>query len=207
MCQPALTEEATYALFRSAIVDGSADAWNALHQQLNGLLIGWARGPCLRNECSESPEDIAAQAFGRAWAALSTADFSQFPTLSSLLAYLRRCVQATVIDARRAMTCRERLFQISPMPPEISPEQEVITRELSAEVWQLLISLNPSEQEWIVVYASYVLGWPPRQIWQRYRSRFASVEVIYSVKRNLLTRLARCERLRQLYCDQRAEEA
>lgn len=206
MYHPTLTEEVAYALFRSAIVEGSADAWEMIYQQFGGMLISWARSACLRSECSESPEDIAAQAFGRAWAALTATDIGQFPTLSSLLGYLRQCVKAAVIDAQRTTACRERLVQLLPRPQGTSIEQQVMAHTLNGELWQLLNSFGLSEQEWLVVYTSFVLGMPPRQIWEHYPDRFAAVQEIYGVKRNLLTRLARCDRLRQIYYDLRSVE-
>ena len=51
---------------------------------------------------TESYDDLADQAFTRAWSALSPERFASFPTLAALLAYMRACVTTTVIDHARS---------------------------------------------------------------------------------------------------------
>ena len=47
---------------------------------------------------NESYEDLADHALARAWIALSPARFANFPSLGAVLAYLRACVTAAVVD-------------------------------------------------------------------------------------------------------------
>src|SRR5215213_4764190 len=96
--------EDDYELFRRAIVERDADAWAAIAAHYRQLLISWvARCPGAEH-LGERYEDLADEAFERAWRALSPEHFEAFPNLAALLAYLHRCVATTVIDAIRAHT-------------------------------------------------------------------------------------------------------
>src|SRR6188768_4313383 len=99
--ESALSDAVCYDLFRRAIEQRDADAWADIGRHYRGLLAAWAAQSSARSLIAEPPEDIADQAFARAWAALSLAQFSAFPHIASLLAYLRTCVRATVIDHAR----------------------------------------------------------------------------------------------------------
>jgi len=89
-----------YELFRRAIVEHEDEAWTAIAARYRSLMIAWAaRCPALHT-AEECCEDLADQAFARAWRALTPERFARFPSLAALLAYLRTCVTATVVDAR-----------------------------------------------------------------------------------------------------------
>ena len=99
--ESALSDAVCYDLFRRAIEQRDADAWADIGRNYRGLLAAWAAQSSARGLINEQPEDIADQAFARAWAALSSAHFSAFPHIASLLAYLRTCVRATIVDHAR----------------------------------------------------------------------------------------------------------
>src|SRR3954462_4332133 len=82
--QPALSDAVCYDLFRRAIEQRDADAWADIGRHYRGLLAAWATQSSARGLITEQPEDIADQAFARAWAALSSAQFSAFPHIASL---------------------------------------------------------------------------------------------------------------------------
>src|SRR6476659_4212998 len=86
-----------YVLFQRAIVEGNEDAWATLYDRYRSLLVSWARHYTTMPLIGEYYDDIADQAFARAWAALSPARFSEFASVAKLLAYLRTCVVAVAI--------------------------------------------------------------------------------------------------------------
>src|SRR5690242_10117840 len=106
-----LTEAAGYELFRRAIVERDDEAWADIYTHYRLLLISWARHASAHVPNVAPYEDIAGRALTRAWTALSPEQFAQFPSLATLLGYLRACVGAVVIDAARAETTRERMCQ------------------------------------------------------------------------------------------------
>ena len=194
-----LTEEAGYELFRRAIVERDHEAWAAIYGHFRLLLIRWARHASARAPAVGHCEDIADRALARAWSALTAEQFSQFPSLAALLAYLRTCVGAAAIDAARAEATRERAYQKLDLPLVTTPEDLVLGALSRDELWKLVDKLVSNEHERIILIESFVLGLPPREILERHQDCFADVPAIYGAKRNLLNRLERSRDLQQFY--------
>lgn len=196
-----LTEEAGYELFRRAIVERDEQAWAAIYTHYRQLMISWARYAGARAPVVGQYEDIADRALARAWSALPPEQFAQFPSLATLLGYLRACVCAAAIDVARAEATRERAYQKLELPSVTTPEELVLGAQSRDELWRLINKLVSNEHERIILIESFVLGLPPRAILERHQDRFEDVPAIYGVKRNLLNRLERSRDLRQIYQD------
>ena len=189
-----------YDLFRRAIEQRDADAWADIGRHYRGLLAAWAAQSSVRNMIAEPPEDLADQAFARAWTALSSAQFSAFPHIASLLAYLRTCVRATVIDHAREQAGQLRaVHSIECTGVSAAPEQEVLEELDRTELWRLIIDMTNNPQEQIIVRESLVYALPPRAIQTRHPDMFADVMQVYRVKRNLINRFQRNRDLQQLW--------
>ena len=186
-----------YELFRRAIVDRDEDAWREIHARYRALLIAWAHHTSAATEIGEGYEDIADQAFARAWMALSPDHFAQFPHLAGLLAYLHACVTAVAIDYARAQAARRRVFQKLEISSSATPEEIVLTEMDQIELWQFVNRLAVSEQERIVLIETFVFDLPPRTIVARHRGMFVDAGMVYATKRNLLARFQRNDELRR----------
>lgn len=189
-----------YELFRRAIEQRDADAWADISQQYRGLLAAWATQSSARGLLTEQPEDIADQAFARAWAALSSARFSAFPHIASLLAYLRTCVRATVIDHAREQAGQLRAVQsIASTGVSAAPDQAVLEDLDRTEIWHLIARMTSNPQEQVIVRECLVYALPPREIQARHPDMFADVMQVYRVKRNLINRFQRNRDLQRLW--------
>jgi RNA polymerase sigma factor (sigma-70 family) len=193
------TDQEGYELFRRAIEQRDGDAWSEIYTRYRPLLLAWARQYSVCAATGNQYEDIADRALSRAWLALRAEHFGHFPGLVALLAYLRTCVAAAVIDATRAQATRERAYQKLDATSVGTPEEQVVNANSRAELWKLLNSLVSNPHERIVLVESFVLALPPRAIFDRHHDCFADVLEIYSLKRNLLNRLERNHDLQQLY--------
>jgi DNA-directed RNA polymerase specialized sigma24 family protein len=162
---PSLSDAACYELFRRAIEQRDADAWADIAQNYRGLLAAWAAQSSAHTMNSEQPGDIADQALARAWAALSSARFSAFPHIATLMAYLRTCVRATVIDQAREQASQQRAAQSLEATLEAATPEQTVLRELDrTEIWRLIMQIISSPEERIIVRESLVYGLPPREI-------------------------------------------
>jgi len=198
--ESALSDAVCYDLFRRAIEQRDADAWADIGRNYRGLLAAWAAQSSARGLINEQPEDIADQAFARAWAALSSARFSAFPHIASLLAYLRTCVRATVIDHAREQAGQRRAVQsIESTIVSAAPEHAVLEELDRTELWRLVMHMTSNLQEQIIVRESLVYALPPRAIQARHPDMFADVMQVYRVKRNLINRFQRNRALQQLW--------
>jgi DNA-directed RNA polymerase specialized sigma24 family protein len=199
-----LSDREGYELFRRAIVERSNEAWSAIYFHYCPRILGWSRQYCAKLPGDETAEDLAHRAIARAWQALGAEQFAQFGSLGALLAYLRSCVSAAVIDASRTAITRERAYRRLEVRLGRAPEQEVLHRAMVHLLWKQVFELVSSEHERVVVDEAFVLALRPRQIFARHQDLFANVALVYSVKRNLLSRLERSSELRQLYEEFRA---
>jgi DNA-directed RNA polymerase specialized sigma24 family protein len=198
--ESALSDAVCYDLFRRAIEQRDADAWADIGRNYRGLLAAWAAQSSARGLINEQPEDIADQAFARAWAALSSAHFSAFPHIASLLAYLRTCVRATIVDHARDQAGQLRAVQsIESAVVAAAPEQAVLEELDRTELWRLVMHMTSNLQEQIIVRESLVYALPPRAIQARHPDMFADVMQVYRVKRNLINRFQRNRALQQLW--------
>jgi len=197
---PALSDAACYELFRRAIEQRDADAWADIAQNYRGLLAAWAAQSSARSMSAEQPSDIADQALARAWAALSSARFSAFPHIATLMAYLRACVRATVIDQAREQASQLRAIQSLESKVESSTPEQAVLQELDrTEIWRLIMQITSNLEERIIVRESLVYALPPREIQARHPEMFADVAEVYRVKRNLINRFQRNRDLERLW--------
>jgi len=195
---PVDTARHGYELFRRAIVEHDDEAWARIAARYRPLMIAWtARCPAV-HAAAESYEDLADHAFARAWSALSSERFAEFPSLAALLAYLRACVTATVIDAARASAVYDRAFQPSGDAGE-DTEYAVIARLEREELWRMVMSLTTSEAERVVLRERFLYDYPPRIVQARYPALFSDVTVVYTAIRNLCDRLRRHKEFARMY--------
>jgi DNA-directed RNA polymerase specialized sigma24 family protein len=187
-----------YELFRRAIVERDEDAWAAIAVRYQRLLIAWAGQCSARVRIAEEGDDIADQAFARAWRALSAAQFAAFPNLAALLAYLRTCVAAVVIDLNRSQTIYERAKQSVVFEDVATPEEIILEQWLNEQLWRCVEAVVATPQERTVLTESFVYDLPPRAIYARHSALFADVSEVYNVKRNLLGRLQRNPMIQEL---------
>jgi DNA-directed RNA polymerase specialized sigma24 family protein len=195
------SQHESYELFRRAIVERDEQAWIDSAARYRPLLAAWASRCSASAALTESYEDLADQAFARAWSALSPERFASFPTLAAVLAYMRACVTTTVIDHARSELSRERIEQSIEANDVSTPEQQIMDQFQRQEVWRLAEAAVVSEQERVVLRETFVYDLPPRAILRRHPELYADAHAIYTTKRNFFDRLPRCAELRQVYQD------
>jgi DNA-directed RNA polymerase specialized sigma24 family protein len=198
-CQKeAPAEEEGYVLFRRAIQESDTAAWTAVYARYRPMLMSWA----LRNDTSlqvnEDYGDVADQALERAWRAMTAERFAQFPTLAAVLAYLRTCVAAVLIDIARSRASRDRTLQRLALPDTPTPEETVLSRMQHEELWRVVSGAVESQQDRVVLLENFVYGLPPRRILMLYPNLFDDVMAVYAAQRNLKARLQRNLALRRL---------
>jgi DNA-directed RNA polymerase specialized sigma24 family protein len=186
-----LDERVGLELFRRAIQQHDAVAWELVYQQWKGLLLHWLlQHPAARLVLEQaSSESYLSAALSRFWQATTNTTYSQpvFETLADHLAYLRRCLNSVVLDAVR---------QIRARPQEVAAEVLVrgadTQKEASGgELWRCIERALPDARERQLLYLRYVLGYRPREVAARYPTDFPQVKQVYQMERTILQRLSR----------------
>jgi DNA-directed RNA polymerase specialized sigma24 family protein len=197
-------DEDGYELFRRAIAERDHGAWAMVYQRYRPILVSWAVRNDAALQANEDYGDVADQAFERAWRAMTPERFGQFPNLATLLAYLRSCVAAVLIDSSRSRASRERAIQRLSLPESLSPEEVVLSQSDREELWQVVRMAAESQQDRVVLLENFVYGVPPRAILLKYPTLFDDVTDVYAAQRNLKARLQRNVELRRLWKEQLA---
>jgi len=188
----------SYILFERAIVARDEGAWAALYARYHCLLTTWVRHCAAFAHIHESCEDLADQAFARAWMALSPAQFRRFPTISSLLGYLRCCATTVVPEYVRAQLVRERATERFGLSTTLTQEEHMLDQIDRMALWKLCWRMTTSEPERVVLYEVFGLALPPREVLARHTDLFADVTDVYVTKRRLIERLRRNPDLRAM---------
>src|SRR5689334_16899628 len=74
-------DQERYEVFRRAIVERDPQAWTSVAIWCRPLLIAWARQKLAKMPMVELYDDIADEAFSRAWSALASTNLDRFPNL------------------------------------------------------------------------------------------------------------------------------
>jgi len=188
-----------YELFRRALLERDEGAWAYLYDLYRNVVQRWVRKSTAFGASGERSDALVGEAFARFWRAIPPARFVLFPNVNALLQYLQTCAGCVVIDNARAAT-RIALAEAVRLngARQPSPDEEVLDRMNTEELWHHVIGQLNGEAERVVVFDSFVGGLKPRDICARRRDLFTSVREVYMVKHNVLARLSRDRDLRQM---------
>jgi RNA polymerase sigma factor (sigma-70 family) len=186
-----------FELFRRAIRNNDERALEVVIAQYQPLVARWVEKWMDKNSdfssFNEESQDFIAQAFERFWISYTPAKFENAQSsLPAVLKYLQMCVHGALTDAwrklrriqleRDAQDEEHELSESDPTPEELLQKDEF---------WQLIRKKAKDPKEYTVVYASFYLGFSPREILDEYPDVFKDIKEIYQHKANFLERLGR----------------
>jgi hypothetical protein len=185
-----------FEIFRRAVVQQDALAWEAIYNQYGSLVARWVHKHPGFAASGEEVEYFVNRAYEKIWAALSPEKFERFPELGGLLRYLKMCVHSVIQDYNRSRALNEIIALPDDAPLEVqkqprSIEDAALDRVSRLAFWELVQSRLNDDQERLLVYGSYVLALKPREILEHFSQAFGSVDEVYLVKQNVLARLRR----------------
>lgn len=184
-------------LLRRAIVERDEAAWGAVFAQYQGLVLGWIRRHPASATVAEDDMFWVNRTFERFWSALRAERFHEFHGLAALLRYLKLCAQSILLDEVRARTRGQIEEQVGTAPPT-NPEVLTLGEMGREELWRIVETTAGDDQERLVARLCFALDLKPRDVFERYPERYASVADVYRVKRNLLDKLRRSPEMRAL---------
>ncbi len=194
-----------FELFRRAIQNKDGQAWGVLMLQYQPLVARWVdKGMDKHPDVSsfnEESQDFVAQAFERFWISYTPAKFENAQrSLPAVLKYLQTCVHGAITDAgrkARRIQIEQEAREEEQQPAEADPTPEELLQR--HEFWRLIREKAKDPKEFKVVYASFYMGFSPREILAEYPNDFRSIKEIYQHKANFLERLGRDGDLRELF--------
>jgi RNA polymerase sigma factor (sigma-70 family) len=191
-----------FELFRRAIRHNDERALEMVILQYQPLVTRWVDKWMDKHPdfslFNEESQDFVAQAFERFWISFTAAKLERSHGIGAVLKYLQMCVNGAITDAWRKVR-RIQLEQDSgEEEQEFSETQPTPEERLQTdEFWQLIKRKAKDPKEFIVLYASYYLGFTPREILAEYPNKFSSIKEIYQHKANFLERLERDDEMKE----------
>ena len=192
-----------YELFRRAIVEGLESAWTHVYTAYEGQIVRWVRQCSSYHATGQDAEYFVSIIYTKFWKAVTPDLFSNhLLSLGAVLAYLKRCVQTTLIDFVRSRRKDQMLDELDELERVKVPsadnrpiEQRASRGSDSEALWQQIGELLKNEQERIVLEEVFLLDKKANQIFADHPDTFESVKTIYRIKENLLKRLRRSNSL------------
>jgi hypothetical protein len=182
-------------LFRRAIAASDQAAWGALCGYYSGLVHAWLRRHPAWHLAGEEADYLANRTFERFWRSVGPDRFGTFAGLPALLRYLKLCTHSVLLDEVR-VRARQGPARACGRDPAPGIEEDVVGQITASELWRAVRAEARDETELLVATLSFIQGLQPREIQERYPERFAEVDEVYRIKRNLLDRLRRNETIR-----------
>lgn len=193
-----------YELFRRALQQHDQLAWMAVLGVYENMVSNWVRQHPKFPIANEETTYFVNRAFERLWrnVALKEGKFDRFPNLPRILQFLKMCVNAAIIDDGLKLPPSG---TVDPLPDhdhhssrhfrvEIS-----LTQQLNTSLfWQLIDAKLQNNKEKTVIYASFLHGMKPREIYAEYSNMFDSARQVGNIKSNALRRLARIPSFEEL---------
>lgn len=186
-------------LFRRAVVERADDAWAAVFAQYGGMVRGWVRQHPAAPTRRDDDDYWANRAFERFWGAVGPERFPAFPGVAALLRYLKLCVGSVLLDeARGRAAARVGVFDAAAEASRPAPDvAEQAAAGFGAQaLWAAILAETRDAAEERVAYLCFVLDLKPHEVAAGEPGLFAGVADVYRIKRNLIERLRRNDRLR-----------
>ena len=187
-------------LFRRAVLERSEEAWGAIYDAYLPLVTGWITHHPAFLRCGEDSTYLANRAFERFWWALRPDRLASFPTLPSLLKYLKMCAHCSVVDtarANRGVDCQT--LDGFEAPSHDRGNLEWTEALVGAEqLWDTVTTVihNPVQEH--LAWDTLVLGMAPREVFASHPGDWRSVGEVYEAKAALLRRLRASPELAEL---------
>ncbi len=180
-----------YDLFRMACVQGDQRAWDAVYTTFSFLVRRWVSKNSLYPASGESMDSLVNRAFFTFSRYVTPERFSSFPTLGSLLAYLRRCAFTAVVDAwRRNRKYVENEVEAEPSELAIAPAEGRDPAD-SVALWEWVESHLRDDRERRLADLAFRKAMPPREIVREEPEMFPDVREVRRMLANILRRLRR----------------
>ena len=184
-----------YELFRMALQNNDLEAWDLAINIFGKMVTSWVNTHKGFHSCGENVEAVVQGAFDRCFNALSRGGLDESVGLGGLINYLKICVNHEIIDL-----LRKKIRPTIPLPDDVPGDFPRQTDPIAKEkLWNFVNHKLKDKRERIVVYAYCFLYYPPKQIYENYKSNFKSVKDVSRVWENVVARLRRDKEFKEYF--------
>jgi hypothetical protein len=199
-CGPSEEDLAELELLSRAIRDGDNHAWEQFFAHYRGLVLSHIRKQS-SFAVSENENFWVGRTFQRFAMAIGPGGLHRFTSPAAVTQYLKLCAASVLLDEMRSQRraphrSLDLLAETAAPGPQV--EESVVDGVVAEELWAAVLQELPDESERLIARLSLQYGHKPAEIHARHCDRFPTVNDVYRTKRNMIDRLRRSTRLRQL---------
>lgn len=191
-----------FELFRRAIDDRVDDAWTAVREQYQALVLSWLHRSAPGDLDDDEMQDLVQDTFTRFWRTLSRRHglvAEQFAHVGGLLKYLQQCALTAVLDLRRRQEKQQRLqtalnrsYAIeTPSEAGSSADTRMDQEALLLKVRRWMENNVTDPEEELVIHLTFELGLTPAEITSQYPRDFPNARAVRRAKERFLKRARR----------------
>jgi hypothetical protein len=184
-----------YELFYRAFVSGDEGAWMLLYYQFESQVARWVKSDRRFPLTGEPADHFVNDAYTRMFRTLKCLDkelfILRFPTLGTLLAYLKQCVRSSLQDAVVKSESNLEMFELNDeiTNDHVWASDPIEEAEYQHELWEAIQRHLTDEEERNVFYDSYVLRLKAPEIMAKYPESFTEVMQVFRIRARILRRL------------------
>jgi len=184
-----------YELFRMAFQNNDLEAWDLVINIFRKMVASWVTIHKGFDSCGENVDNIVQGAFDRCFNALSRGRLDESVGLGGLIIYLKKCVNHQILDL-----IRKKIPPTVPLSDDIPDSPARRTDPIAKEkLWDFVNHKLKGKREQIVVYPYCFFYYPPKQIYEEYKSTFKSVKDVSRVWENVVARLRRDKEFKEYF--------
>lgn len=186
-----------YEIFRRAIAEKNNAAWNVIVEHYWKQVLWWVEHHPRFSSFSEGGDNYVNLVFTKFWKrGFTPAEFSGFPNVKSILAYIKTCVGSVITDALRLQKRKEHLSTSWEEAIADSANWESLSylagmEDLMAQedFWEEVRTSLAGEKAFLVIYATFASALRPVDIYANFPAHFEDVREVYKVKAKALADL------------------
>ena len=190
-----------FEMIRRAVAARDDRCWEALYTIYHDQVLSWCRraGSAL----TADPDELVALAWGKFWRSYTPDKLETSSGTAGVLKYVQLCCYSVVTDVNRAYSPAASLDQspIERAGTGPTPEEEATEQASNAALWETVGRHLRDERERMLMYLMFQIGLKPAEVRSARSDLFPTVGEVYSMKRNILDRLARSAELKALLGD------
>ena len=132
-------------------------------------------------------------ACAKLWERITPEKFANFPDVKSILRYLQMCLHSSITDYVRA----HNVMTVEFGEDELKEERVMVVADNTSErahrnaFWDAVNARLKDDKERLVIRGLFVYGMKPGELMTHHPKTFRDVKEIYSIRENVIDRLAR----------------
>ena len=201
------TSQYCYELFRRAIALHDQEAWELVLAQYQRLLQSWVSRHPQFAATGETVDYFVNGACAKLWGRITPERFTNFTDVRSILRYLQMCLHSAVTDYMRQHNVVTVEFGEDTLAEErvMAVADTAGENTIRAEFWTVVNARLKDNKERLVIRGLFVYAMKPAELLSRHPKVFRDVKEIYSIRENVVDRLARDPQL-QMFADKNEAE-